>query len=152
MAMDMGRLTLTEPFNLATTFTVDTADLASNGSVIGSSGNDSLVIKSTAFDLSSTTLTSVEILQAGLNSATTFTLDQADLASGGSVVGSSGSDTLTGYAVGGGLEWKFSQNWSAKAEYLYLGLGDSKLTADNGDFVRINNDVQTVRVGLNYHF
>ena len=27
-----------------------------------------------------------------------------------------------------------------------------KLTADNGDFVRINNDVQTVRVGLNYHF
>lgn len=63
-----------------------------------------------------------------------------------------GNDTLTGYAVGGGLEWKFSQNWSAKAEYLYLGLGDSKLTADNGDFVRINNDVQTVRVGLNYHF
>jgi len=62
------------------------------------------------------------------------------------------NDTLTGYAVGGGLEWKFSQNWSAKAEYLYLGLGDSKLTADNGDFVRINNDVQTVRVGLNYHF
>jgi len=62
------------------------------------------------------------------------------------------SDTLTGYAVGGGLEWKFSQNWSAKAEYLYLGLGNSKLTADDGDSVRINNDVQTVRVGLNYHF
>ncbi len=84
----------------ATTFTVDTADLASNGSVIGSSGNDSLVIKSTAFDLSSTTLTSVEILQAGLNSATTFTLDQADLASGGSVVGSTGSDIIVANGTG----------------------------------------------------
>jgi outer membrane immunogenic protein len=62
------------------------------------------------------------------------------------------SDTLTGYAVGGGLEWKFAQNWSAKAEYLYLGLGDSTLRNSDGDTFKINNDVQTVRVGLNYHF
>jgi outer membrane immunogenic protein len=62
------------------------------------------------------------------------------------------SDTLTGYAVGGGLEWKFAQNWSAKAEYLYLGLGDSTLQNADGDTLRVNNDVQTVRVGLNYHF
>jgi outer membrane immunogenic protein len=62
------------------------------------------------------------------------------------------SDTLTGYAVGGGLEWKFAQNWSAKAEYLYLGLGDSTLHNSTGESLRVNNDVQTVRVGLNYHF
>ena len=34
------------------------------------------------------------------------------------------SDTQVGYAVGGGLEWAFARNWSAKAEYLYLGFGD----------------------------
>jgi outer membrane immunogenic protein len=62
------------------------------------------------------------------------------------------NDTLVGYAVGGGLEWKFAQNWSAKAEYLYLGLGDSTLYNSNNETVRINNDVQTIRVGLNYHF
>lgn len=62
------------------------------------------------------------------------------------------SDTLTGYAVGGGLEWKFAQNWSAKAEYLYLGLGNSTLHNSDGDALTVNNDVQTVRVGLNYHF
>jgi outer membrane immunogenic protein len=58
------------------------------------------------------------------------------------------SGTQTGYAVGGGAEWAFAPNWSAKAEYLYLGFGDD--TLPSGD--RINNDFQTVRVGLNYKF
>jgi outer membrane immunogenic protein len=49
------------------------------------------------------------------------------------------------------LEWAFAQQWSLKAEYLYLGLGDSTLHNVDGDSVRVNNDVQTVRVGLNYH-
>jgi outer membrane immunogenic protein len=58
------------------------------------------------------------------------------------------SGTQTGYAVGAGAEWAFAPNWSAKAEYLYLGFGDD--TLPSGD--RINNDFQTVRVGLNYKF
>ena len=78
----------------ATTFTVDQNDLASGGSVLGSSGSDALVVKDAAIDLTSTTLTSIEALKAGLSTATTFTVDAADLAIGGSVVGSSGSDTL----------------------------------------------------------
>jgi outer membrane immunogenic protein len=53
----------------------------------------------------------------------------------------------TGYAAGGGIEWAFAPNWSAKAEYLYVGLGDD----DVGGY-RINNDFQTFRVGLNYKF
>ncbi len=81
--------------SLATTFTVDAADLVAGGSVVGSSGDDTLALKTTAFDLTSTSLTSIEILQAGLSTATTFTVDAADLAAGGSVIGSSGSDTLT---------------------------------------------------------
>jgi outer membrane immunogenic protein len=57
------------------------------------------------------------------------------------------SGTDTGYAAGGGIEWAFAPNWSAKAEYLYVGLGDDEV----GGY-RINNDFQTVRVGLNYKF
>src|SRR6185369_6120995 len=78
----------------ATTFTVDLADLASGGSVVGSSGIDTLIVKGTAFNLSSTALTSVEILQAGSSLATTFTLDNNDLSTGGSVIGGAGLDTL----------------------------------------------------------
>ncbi|MBV5325409.1 MAG: hypothetical protein J0626_09150, partial [Rhodospirillaceae bacterium] len=79
----------------ATTFTVNTNDLVSGGSVNGSTGNDTLLIKSTAFNLTSSTLSSIEILKAGLATATTFTVDDVDLASGGSVLGSNGVDTLT---------------------------------------------------------
>ena len=54
------------------------------------------------------------------------------------------SGTETGYAVGGGLEWAFAQNWSAKAEYLFVGLGE--------DDFGVNNDFHSVRLGLNYKF
>ncbi len=80
--------------SIATIFTVDQADLVASGSVTGSTGNDTLAIKGTSLDLTSTTLSSVEILAAGSSLATTFTVDAADLLSGGSVVGSSGNDTL----------------------------------------------------------
>lgn len=33
------------------------------------------------------------------------------------------SDTRVGWTVGGGLEWGFRSNWSAKLEYLYYDLG-----------------------------
>ncbi len=33
------------------------------------------------------------------------------------------SDTLVGWTAGGGLEWMFAPNWSAKLEYLYYDLG-----------------------------
>jgi outer membrane immunogenic protein len=63
----------------------------------------------------------------------------------------SNSDTQVGYAVGGGLEWAFAKNWSAKAEYLYLGFGDDTFSG-GGNTVHVNNDIQTVRAGLNYKF
>ena len=61
------------------------------------------------------------------------------------------SETQVGYAVGGGLEWAFARNWSARAEYLYLGFGDTTLSG-GGNEVKVNNDVQTVRLGVNYKF
>ncbi|EPY00292.1 hypothetical protein, partial [Magnetospirillum fulvum] len=77
-----------------TTFTVDQTDLAANGSVVGDVGTDTLIINGTSLNLGTTTLSGVEILKAGMNAATTFTVDQSDLATNGSVVGSIGIDTL----------------------------------------------------------
>ena len=33
------------------------------------------------------------------------------------------SNTHLGWAIGGGLEWAFADAWTAKIEYLYVGLG-----------------------------
>ncbi|HVI50460.1 MAG TPA: C2 family cysteine protease [Candidatus Sulfotelmatobacter sp.] len=85
----------------ATSFTVTNADLVGGGSIVGTAGVDTVVAAGASLNLSATTLSSVEIIKAGLNSATTFTLAQGDLASGGSIVGSSGADVLV--ASGGGL-------------------------------------------------
>ena len=81
------------------TFNINLADLASGGSVVGASGTDMLQIVGTSLDLRSTTLSSIEVLHAGTTSATTFTVDQADLIANGSVIGSTGSDTLKTYAT-----------------------------------------------------
>jgi outer membrane immunogenic protein len=39
-------------------------------------------------------------------------------------VASSASSILTGWTVGGGLEWKLAPNWTVKGEYLYYDLGN----------------------------
>jgi outer membrane immunogenic protein len=67
-------------------------------------------------------------------------------------------DTLNGWTVGGGLEARLAQNWSVKAEYLYVDLDDQLLTVDTSvgpppltlrsDFTRLH----VVRFGLNYRF
>jgi outer membrane immunogenic protein len=78
--------------------------------------------------------------------------------------GQSFSDTRVGWTAGGGLEWMFWPNWSAKVEYLYYDLGTVR---SNGFAVsnspagpafgvatqastRFNGNI--VRAGLNYHF
>lgn len=57
-----------------------------------------------------------------------------------------------GYAVGGGLEYMFSPNWSVKAEYLYTDLGrtGSNFTAFGGQASR--STAHVARLGVNYHF
>jgi len=61
------------------------------------------------------------------------------------------SDTLTGWTVGGGLEYAFLANWSAKIEYLYVDLGSF-----NSAVAPVVNNVSfkenIVRAGLNYKF
>jgi outer membrane immunogenic protein len=79
------------------------------------------------------------------NNKTTFTLPEFG-------VSNSDSQTHTGYTLGGGLEYLFTPNWSAKAEYMYTSLGGETYTLlgvpqPSGDL-----DFHTVKVGVNYHF
>ncbi len=84
------------------------------------------------------------------------------------------SNTRVGWTAGGGFEWMFLPNWSAKVEYLYYDLGsvtyglsplafshiDRSLTASSGgplqfssapfSSTRFNGNI--VRVGVDYHF
>ncbi|WP_424363201.1 outer membrane protein [Methylocystis parvus] len=79
--------------------------------------------------------------------------------------GAAFSDTRVGWTAGGGVEWMFMPNWSAKVEYLYYDLGT---VSTNSAAVQLNGagvpfvgyaaqtshryDGNIVRAGLNYHF
>jgi outer membrane immunogenic protein len=73
------------------------------------------------------------------------------------------SDTKFGWTLGAGVEAKLNPNWSVKAEYLYIDLGDvtaSFPTVSTGAATgvtatrTVSTDItaQIVRLGLNYKF
>jgi outer membrane immunogenic protein len=72
---------------------------------------------------------------------------------------SASSNARAGYTIGAGAEYAFSQNWSAKLEYLYYDLGSrtavgiqtNPLGPDFATY-RAKTDGHIVRVGLNYRF
>jgi outer membrane immunogenic protein len=66
----------------------------------------------------------------------------------------SDSHVHSGYTIGGGLEYMFAPNWSAKAEYQYYNFGNTTFTTGPGDIVgtRFRNDEHTAKVGINYRF
>jgi outer membrane immunogenic protein len=66
-----------------------------------------------------------------------------------------------GWTAGGGIEWAFARNWTARVEYLHLDFNDAAFTfstaAVGGGTATRNIDegrltVDTVRVGVNYLF
>lgn len=61
--------------------------------------------------------------------------------------------TRVGWTVGGGVEYKFAQNWSGKFEYLYMDLGRSTYfsgVAGTQTEVRFRDHI--ARAGINYQF
>ncbi len=68
----------------------------------------------------------------------------------GETFGLSETHTNAGWTLGVGAEVGLAPNWSAKIEYLYVDLADSKFTTITG----ISNGAQfgLVRAGVNYHF
>src|SRR6185295_11460520 len=66
------------------------------------------------------------------------------------------SANLSGFVVGGGLEYAFSPNLSMKTEYLYYDFGKRNVFTAAGTpspFV-VDNDItmHTLKAGLNYSF
>ncbi|MEP9354738.1 outer membrane protein [Xanthobacter sp. KR7-65] len=66
--------------------------------------------------------------------------------------GVSYDSTKWGWTAGAGIEYAITNNWTVKAEYLYLGFNDSKTTFFNGDQLSVSTDIQTAKVGVNYKF
>jgi len=64
------------------------------------------------------------------------------------------TQTNAGWTVGGGLEFALSNNWTAKAEYLHVDLGNMNCGfscgAAAGNSVSLREDI--VRGGVNYRF
>jgi outer membrane immunogenic protein len=59
----------------------------------------------------------------------------------------------SGWTIGGGLEYGFTPNWSAKAEYMYSSFSDSNyLSAFTPGGVALGMDIHTAKVGVNYRF
>ncbi|HEY6255120.1 MAG TPA: outer membrane beta-barrel protein [Xanthobacteraceae bacterium] len=78
----------------------------------------------------------------------------------GILVSASSNTSRTGWTIGGGAEYAFLNNWSAKLEYLYYDLGFQTLTlnfaavpgdAGNTASYRFHDSGNLVRFGLNYH-
>jgi outer membrane immunogenic protein len=71
-----------------------------------------------------------------------------------SVLGQTFSDSQThsGYTLGGGLEYMFAPNWSAKGEYMFTSLGGETYNLLGGSADSGNFDFHTIKVGVNYHF
>jgi outer membrane immunogenic protein len=79
------------------------------------------------------------------SSMATFGWDAADF-----------SETQTGWTLGGGLEWAFASNWSAKLEYLYYDLEGASAVTSGTAFAAIHSwddtKISVVRAGVNYRF
>jgi outer membrane immunogenic protein len=59
----------------------------------------------------------------------------------------------SGWTVGGGLEYGFAPNWSAKVEYMFASYdNENYLTAFTPGGVGFGFDVNTVKGGINYRF
>jgi outer membrane immunogenic protein len=70
------------------------------------------------------------------------------------VYSSSKNDTEWGWTIGGGVEYAFADDLSARIEYRYTDLGDTKETPPDDRFppFEVDNTFHAVRVGLSWHF
>lgn len=63
----------------------------------------------------------------------------------------SSSETMVGYAIGGGLEYKLTESMSARVEAIYYGFGDEQVDTSLGR-ADVDASITTVRAGLTYRF
>ncbi|MFM2423226.1 MAG: hypothetical protein RL291_1756 [Pseudomonadota bacterium] len=65
--------------------------------------------------------------------------------------GGTANETLKGYQIGFGGEYKFNPNWSLKLEYIYTDLKETT-RAFGGTQTRFDPDFHTVRAGVSFKF
>ena len=75
----------------------------------------------------------------------------------GAMMASQQSDSqwVYGWTAGGGLEHAFSDNFSGRIEYLYVGLDDADFSMTDGntfDATQSFDDIHMVRAGVTYNF
>ena len=83
----------------------------------------------------------------------------------GGISGETANFTMTGYTVGGGLEWMFARGWSVFGEYSYMDFGTKNVNFPSTGLVpgfgaagaladtnAIKLTTQTAIVGVNYKF
>jgi outer membrane immunogenic protein len=59
----------------------------------------------------------------------------------------------SGWTIGGGLEYLFVPNWSAKAEYMYADYSNATyLSTFVPGGIGLGVTTHTVKAGVNYHF
>jgi outer membrane immunogenic protein len=67
--------------------------------------------------------------------------------------GATNQANQTGWTIGGGFEQMINPNWSWKLEYQYFTFGSVLvILPSDGDGFNNKLTVQTVKVGINYHF
>ena len=60
--------------------------------------------------------------------------------------------TQMGYAIGAGVEQALNNNWSIKAEYLYMDLGSFNAFDTDNDGYETELNLHTIKVGINHKF
>jgi outer membrane immunogenic protein len=68
---------------------------------------------------------------------------------------SNGNSASVGYALGGGVEYRFSPAWSFKVEYLYMNFGNNEpanAVQVAGSAAGRDDEYNIIRFGLNYRF
>ncbi len=106
----------------------------------------------------------------GVNSSVSIAQAINDNSLGAALGSGQFSDTRVGWTAGGGVEWMFMPNWSAKVEYLYYDLGSvtynvsalspaivggataGQLAFANAAQASTRFNGHIVRAGVNYHF
>jgi outer membrane immunogenic protein len=99
------------------------------------------------FRYSAQTTTSIQVFTGGLGGTTPF---GAPLVLAGA--GVSNTDTRVGWTLGAGVERKFTPNWSAKLEYLYLDFGRKTYFSGTANEASVRFRDNIVRVGINYEW
>lgn len=62
------------------------------------------------------------------------------------------SNWRNGWALGGGIEYAFTRNISAKTEYLYTSFGNQNVFTGTANASRADLSLSLVRAGVNYRF